>query len=156
MTPTAPRSMREALAGVVLEEVDTLLSRAEALPQILDAAEQRVTTSVQALDAAGDRYRLAVTAFTEEARAELTEFLQRKAGEISASTAAELRQALEEAAQTAFRSEASDRAANLSVVLTRTLKEFRASTARRLVEHAATAVLSGAVAGGAVLFVARL
>ena len=104
------------------------------------------------LDAVGDRFRLAITAFTEEARTELAEYLERKAGEVASRTVEEQRSALQNAALSAFRSEASDKAARLGIALSDAAKEFRRSMLSRLLEHGLTALLASLLTAGLVLY----
>ena len=150
-----PRTTREALISQMLGELDTLFARAERLPQAVVESETKLIETVNALNEAGDKYRLAVTAFTEQARTELTEYLQRKAGGIAAKTVEEQRAALQEAARAAFRSEASDKAAQLGISLSQAAREFRQSRGSRLLEHGITALLSSLVTGGLVLYIVR-
>jgi hypothetical protein len=84
----------------------------------------------------------AITAFTEQAKTELAEYLDRKTIEVSSKTVEEQRAAIQEAARVAFRYEASDKAANLGLVLGEAAKEFRRSMWSRLMEHAITALIS--------------
>ncbi len=72
-----PNTAREALIAEVLGELDGLLARVEALPDKVASAELKLTATVAALTDASDKYRLAVTAFNEEAKQELTEYLER-------------------------------------------------------------------------------
>lgn len=138
----SPRTTREALIAEMLGDLDLLLARVEALPVLVFTAEERLISTVTALDNAGDKYRIAITAFTEQAKTELAEYLDRKTIEVSSKTVEEQRAAIQEAARVAFRSEASDKAANLSMVLGEAAKEFRGSMRSRLVEHAITALIS--------------
>lgn len=138
----APRTTREALIAEMLGDLDTLLDRVEALPALVATAEEKLSNTVTALDNAGDKYRMAVTAFNEQAKADLTEYLDRIAVEISSKTVEEQRAAIQEAARMAFRSEASDKAANLGKVLSEATKDFRQSMWSRLVEHAITALIA--------------
>lgn len=138
----APRTTREALIAEVLGELDTLLARVEALPVLVAVAEEKLTGTVAALDDAGDKYRMAVTAFTEQAKADLTEYLDRKAVEVSSKSVGEQLAAMQEAARLAFRSEASDKAANLGLVLSEAAKDLRRSMWSRLTEHAFTALIA--------------
>ena len=96
------RTARDAIAAEILGDIDTLLARVEALPATVDDAVRRIAATATALDAAGDKYRMAVTAFTEETKVELTEFIQRKAAEASARTVDEQRAAIQEAARQAM------------------------------------------------------
>jgi uncharacterized protein YPO0396 len=145
--------MREAYTALVLQELDALTGRVERLPAEVEKAERAMTTAASAVSDAGDRYRAAVTKFNEEATAELTEFLERRAGQVANKTVDEIRGTLIEAAQQAFRSEAGDKAASLGVVLTAALKEFRAASRARYVEHAFTATVAAGLAAGLVWFV---
>ena len=79
----SPRTAREALIAEMLGDLDTLLARVEALPALVTTAEERLTSTVTALDNAGDKYRMAITAFTEQAKTELSEYLDRKTIEVS-------------------------------------------------------------------------
>ena len=67
---SGPRTTREALIAEVLGDLDGLLARVEALPALVDGAESKLSGTVAALDDAGDKFRLAVTAFTEQAKAD--------------------------------------------------------------------------------------
>jgi len=142
---TGPRTAREALIAELLGDVDGLLARVEALPAMVAAAEDKMTGTAKALEDAGDKYRLAVTAFTEQAKADLSEYLDMKTGQaglVAAKTVEEQRAALQEAARLAFRSEASDKAASLGVVLSEAAKDFRRSMWTRMIEHAVTALIA--------------
>ena len=74
----APNTAREALIAEMLGDLDSIIQRAEGLPAMVDAAEGKLTATAKALESAGDKYRLAVTAFNEEAKAELSEYLDGK------------------------------------------------------------------------------
>lgn len=130
--------MREAIAAQVLEEVDGLVVRLETLHSGVSSYEQQLKATTDALVTAADQYRLAVTAFTEQAKAELSEHLQRA----SAISREEQISAMQEAARIAFRSESSDKAANLALVLSRATQDFAKAGKSRLVESAAIAACS--------------
>ena len=138
----SPRTAREALIAEMLGDLDLLLARVEALPVLVATAEERLTSTVTALDNAGDKYRMAITAFTEQAKMELAEYLDRKTIEVSLKTVEEQRAAIQEAARVAFCSEASDKAVNLGLVLGEAAKQFRRSMWTRLLEYAITALIS--------------
>ncbi|MDC6409540.1 hypothetical protein LOD50_10450 [Xylella fastidiosa subsp. multiplex] len=156
---TSPRTTREALMAELLGDVDKLLARVEALPVMVAAAEEKMTSTAKALEDAGDKYRMAVTAFTEQAKTDLSEYLDMKsdqAGLIATKTVEEQRATLQEAALLAFQSEASDKAASLSLVLSKAAKDFRRSMWTRLIEHAVIAlVTSGFTASLVYLIVKR-
>jgi hypothetical protein len=150
-----PRTTREALIAEVLGDLDALLARVEALPVVVAAAEEKLIGTVTALNDAGDKYRMAVTAFNEQAKADLTEYLDLKAAQVSAKTVEEQRAALQEVARLAFRSEASDKAASLGLVLGEAAKEFRRSVWSRLWEHAITAVLASGFTAGLIFVILK-
>lgn len=136
-----PTTTREALIAEMLGDMSALLDRFEALPAITAASEDQIKLSAVALAEAGDKYRLAVTAFTEQAKAELSEYLDRQ----TARTAEEQRAAMQEAARIAFRGEASDKAAFLSAALADAVREFKRSKWDRLLEHTITAVVASII-----------
>lgn len=148
-----PRTMREALAAQMLGELDNLVSRVEALPKKVTDAEQRIENTVSNLDSAGDKFRMTVTAHVEQAKAELTEFLQRKAKESATCSIEEQRLIMQEAARTAFRTEAIDRAAAIGRSFSEASKEFRNNRFSRLVEHGLTALLASAITAALVWFI---
>lgn len=137
-----PRTVREALVAELLGDVDTLLTRLEALAPTVASAEKSVLDSVAALEGAGDRYRMVITAFSEQAKKDLADYLDRITHQAAAQTADEQRAAMQEAARHAFRSEASDKATALGISLGEAAKEFRRSMWTRVLEHGVTAVLA--------------
>lgn len=144
----SPGTVREALIAEILGDLGALLTRIEALPPLMLAAEERLTGTAKLLDDAGGRYRTAVTAFNEQAKLDLTQYLERTAQLLASKTAEEQRAAMQEAARLAFRFEAAEKSADLGRVLSDAAREFRRSTWSRLVEHAVTAlVASGFTAG---------
>jgi hypothetical protein len=151
-----PRTSREALIAELLGEMDALLSRVEALPPAVAGAEERITRATSALIAAGDKYRLAVTAFTEEAKTELTQYLERKAGAIASVTVEDQRAAMQSAARHAFQSEAFEKAAGLGIALGAAAKEFRRSMWSRLLEHAITALIASSFTASLVYAIVRV
>ena len=155
---SGPRTTREALIAEMLGDLDGLLNRIEKLPVLVDDAEGKLSNTVSALDEAGDKFRLAVTAFTEQAKADLAEYLDLKtaqAAQTSAKTVEEQRAALQEAARMAFRSEASDKAESLGIALSEAAKQFRRSMFSRLMEHAITALVASGFTAGLVYAIAR-
>ncbi len=151
MNKPRPNTTREALIAEVLGDLDGLLDRVEALPGRIGAAEAQLTATVAALADASDKYRMAVTAFNEQAKAELTEYLERKAGEITAKTVEEQRVAMQEAARLAFRSEATDRVAVLAKTPARA-NEAKPRPWVRLMEIGVASVLSGLTVGLVLLY----
>ncbi|ODT85890.1 MAG: hypothetical protein ABS69_00430 [Nitrosomonadales bacterium SCN 54-20] len=151
----APNTAREALIAEMLGDLDSIIQRAERLPAMVDAAEGKLTATAKALESAGDKYRLAVTAFNEEAKAELSEYLDRKTTQAVAKTLEENKAAMQDAARLAFRSEASEKAANLGIVLADAAKIFRRSMWSRVLEHAITAMIASATTAALVYLLLR-
>lgn len=155
---SGPRTMREALIAELLGDLDGLLARVENLPALVAGAEDKLAGTVAALEGAGDKYRLAVTAFTEQAKADLAEYYDLKtahATQHATKTVEEQRAALQEVARLAFRSEASDKAANLGETLGEAAKEFRRSMWTRMVEHAVTALIASGFTAGLVYAIVK-
>lgn len=69
---TAPRTAKDALIAEMMGDLDAILDRVQAMKAGMDQ-------TVSALAEADDKYRLAVTAFTEQAKAELSDYLDNKA-----------------------------------------------------------------------------
>jgi hypothetical protein len=145
------RTAREALIAEMLGDIDGLMARIESIPAIVAGAEEKIAGTVAALNEAGDKYRLAVTAFTEQAKAELSEHLDRQQARIAANTVEEQRAAIQEAARLAFRKEAASEAAALGAALTDTTKEIRKARKLRLLDQAIVALVSSGVTCAVVL-----
>jgi len=147
--------MREALAAQALEEIDGMLVRVEALLSNVSTTETSLNATIESLQEAGDKYRMAVTAFTEQAKADLTEHLQRKASEHVAATVEEQRGAMQEAARIAFRAQAADEANSLAKTLRASAGEFKRATWARMVENLVVALLASSVSAAAVFALLR-
>lgn len=143
----SPRTVREALFAETLGELNVVLARVDALLGMINSAEERLTGTVNALGDSGDKFRMAVSAFTEQAKADLSDYLDRKTIEITTKTVEEQRAAMQEAARMAFRSEASDKAAALGLAFSNASKEFRRSMLVRLFELAVVALASSGLTG---------
>ena len=142
----APSTLREALAGQILSEVDDLIRQAETLKATLKAASQDLSRNVATLDDAGDRFRMAVTAFTEQAKAELTEHMERTAHVVLTQKADEILVAMQKAARTAFEAQSWDTAGALADRLKGAAGEFRRGVWTRLIENGVVALLAGVLA----------
>jgi predicted lipid-binding transport protein (Tim44 family) len=151
----APRTSREALIAEMLGDLDTLLNRINALPTLVTSAEEKIYDTVTALNNAGEKYRIAVTAFNEQSKADLTEYFENQTVKVLSKTAEEQRAAMLEAARMAFDSEASKKTANLSLVLSEAAKDFRRSIWLRLVEHAVTALIASSFTAGLVYLILK-
>lgn len=120
----------------LLEDVDRLAARVEAMPGAIDAAERRLAATASALDVAGDKYRMAVTQFTEQGKAELSEHLDRRAAlTVEAQTVA-----LENAVREALRQDVLKATPDGCPLL------------RAVLEHGLTAVLASGLTAAAVVF----
>jgi hypothetical protein len=141
----SPRTAREALVAELLGDVDGLLKRVEALPAEIAKSEGQLAGTAKAMQDAGDKFRLAVTAFTDQAKTDLGEYFDHKlaaAAHAASRTVDEQRAALQEAARLAFAFEASERAGNLAQALAAATQEFRRSAWTRLAEHGVTALVT--------------
>lgn len=140
-----PRTSREVLIAEVLGELDVLLTRVEGLTQSMTCAEQKLLGSISSLDDAGERYRVAVSVYTEETKAALKDYLELKAGIVASDTAAEQRAAMQEAARQAFLAEAVDSARTVRSLLESATHSLHRTFYSRLIGHAVTALIASAV-----------
>ena len=83
MSVASPRTARDALLAEILDEVDSLHRQVLALPDSLVAMEVKLARTVSVLDQAADNFRIAVTAFSEQAKVDLVAFHERKTVEAS-------------------------------------------------------------------------
>jgi len=137
--------MREALAVQALEEIDALLLRVESLDSKVSSTESNLDATTKALLDAADKFRMAVTAFTEDAKNDLTEHIQRKGSEQIRATIEEQHSAMQEAARLAFRSQASDDAGKLAKTLKDAAGEFKRASWTRIAENIAVAVVASLI-----------
>ncbi|MVW64457.1 hypothetical protein GPY61_31525 [Massilia sp. NEAU-DD11] len=148
-----PRTTREALIAQMLGDLDGLLTRVEQLPKAIAEAETRLASASRVLNDASDKYRIAVTVFTEEAKRTLTEYLEQKASQVGTLTVEERRAVIEDAVRYAYRIHASR-----SVAQHKSDRDGSASADRlpahcRLLEHGVTAVLASVLTAALVLVV---
>ena len=152
---TTPRTAREALIAEMLGSLDTLLDRVEALPAMVATAEEKLSNTAAALDNAGDKYRMIITVLTEQAKVDLTQYLDHKAIEIATKSSDEQRAVMQEAVRVTFRSEVSDKVVDLALVMTSAAKDIESSVSSRLFEHALTAVLASGFTAAMVYLIMR-
>lgn len=133
-------TMREALVAQALEEIDAAISRIEGLGVSVDEWDNKLAKISIQLNEASDKYLMAVTAFTEQAKNDLTEHIQRKGAETVRLTEEGLLSAMQEAARLAFRSQASDEAGKLTDKLRIAAKELRHNRSSRNTETAFVAI----------------
>ena len=74
MTP--PRTLRDALAALVLGEIDTLLDKVEALQGSINAAGENIKVTVNQLEGAGEAYHQAVLAANLHHKNEMIAYLR--------------------------------------------------------------------------------
>ena len=141
-----PVTLRESLAQQVLGELDDLVRKTESLKSNLDAASADLVMNVKTLDDAGDRFRMAVTSFTEQAKAELTEHMARSAKIVLTQKADEIHVAMQKAARSAFEAQSWDTAGALADRLKGAASEFRRGIWSRLIENGIVALLAGILA----------
>lgn len=138
------RSVREALAAQLLGELDGLVRRVEDVRGQLAALDAGVLATAKTLTEASDGYRLAVTQFTDAAKADLQEYVQRKAALIAEESAHDHKAALQDVAREVFRVHALDEVDRLA-------QKLRAATARAPAWHGAALAAAGGAAGAGVM-----
>jgi hypothetical protein len=150
---SAPRTTREALIAQMLGELDGLLTRAERLPEAITEAESRLAATSRVLSDAGDRYRIAVTVFTEEAKSVLTGYLEQKMSEVAALTAEERRMIIQEAVRHAYQLWVSEGIGRDQQDTDRSKRVNRHPSLGRLLEHGVTAALASVLTAALVFLV---
>jgi hypothetical protein len=148
-----PRTTREALIAQMLGDLDGLLTRVEQLPKAIAEAEARLAATSRVLNDAGDKYRMAVTVFTEEAKTTLTDYLAQKASQMAALTVEERRAIIKQAAHSAYQFQASGCVTQHQADVNRSAREDQRHRHRRLLEHGVTAALASVLTAAFVLLI---
>ncbi|WP_107329148.1 hypothetical protein [Metapseudomonas otitidis] len=105
MANPGSNSLREALAAQMLEEHDRQIQKFEQVTAALGLQAGRVEQLAEKLDEGSDQFRLAVTAFVESAKAEISEHAQRVAQVTVKRIEGDVTRAMEAAAEAAFRAQ---------------------------------------------------
>ncbi|MDD5581329.1 MAG: hypothetical protein PHY16_18930 [Methylobacter sp.] len=84
--PTAPRTNRDALAALVVGEIDTLLDKLDALQGHVNATGENIQITINKLEAAGESYNQAVLAANCRSKNEMFEYLKTISATIVAKT----------------------------------------------------------------------
>jgi Trp operon repressor len=100
--PIEPRTTRETLVALTLDEVDSLLTRTERLAELLAGESARLETAACALGAAGAAYLANLSTFTTEAQEAAVAFIERKTSASAAATLEAQRKSMQDAATLAF------------------------------------------------------
>ncbi len=150
MSVHSPRTAREALLAEVLDEVDSLHRQVLALPDSLVAMEVKLAQTVSVLDQAADNFRMAVTAFSEQAKVDLLAFHERKTVQASTRILDEQRRTIQELLQAATLAASSSKSNRSGQNPIRVANIFCPSTWARLVERIFVTVVTST---GTVLFV---
>lgn len=138
----APQTTREALVAEMLGDLDSLLSRVEQLLVALSHSEKKTISTIKALDDAGDKYRIAVDTFNQQAKADLSEFIHEKAIDTASKTIEEQRAALQEIARSTLQSVVKDTEESVKIVRRETVRELHQTRISRLAEHTITALVA--------------
>ena len=107
-------TVREAVAAQVLGEVDDLVLRLESVARTIQGQESSHEASAAALLDAADKFKGAVTQFSEAATTQVREAVERHAHEVVTQTRAEAAAAMQEAARQAWRTSTMDEADRLA------------------------------------------
>lgn len=135
----APRTIKEALVAEMLGEIDALLTRCETCTAVVDALQAQMASSTATLDAAGERYRVTISTYTEQVKQEVSRYLERKTSEASANMLASQQEQLQEAVLRILESTANDTTNRSQPVWT------------RLAELGGVAILAG-VSGASMVY----
>lgn len=128
---TPPRTARDALMLEVLGDLDGIIKEIDKFPEMMKTVEGSYLATVKTLTEASDQYKDAIVKFSEAAKRDLENHIKT----IRANTVEEEKAALQEAARLAFRSEASDKAADLARILTNLVSDLRQKRLTRFAEN---------------------
>ena len=143
---TRIHSTRDALLAQVFEDLDGMLDKMEAVQKTASESDRQLKATTAVLDDAADRFRMAVTLSTEQAKAELSDHIDRTAQRVLTQKADEIQVAMHKAARTAFEAQSWDTAGALSDRLKGAASEFRRGIWTRLIENGVVALLAGILA----------
>ena len=88
----SPRTAREALIAEMLCDLDSLLDRVEAIPALVATTEEKLISTVTALDNAGEKYNQAVLAANLHHKNEMIAYLKTVSATTIAKTTEEQRE----------------------------------------------------------------
>ena len=138
-----PRTTREALIAEMLGDIDSLLTRCEAFAKIVDVLQTQMISNATTLDAAGERYRVAACTFSEQAKQEVSHYLERKAGEVGAKILESQQAAMREAVLRILEASSNDAGTRARPIWS------------RLAELVAVGMVAGATSAGMVYWLMR-
>ena len=92
----SPRTAREALIAEMLCDLDSLLDRVEAIPALVATTEEKLISTVTALDNAGEKYNQAVLAANLHHKNEMIDYLKTVTTTSIAKTLEEQREIVQE------------------------------------------------------------
>ena len=144
MSVQSPRTAREALLAEVLDEVDSLHRQVLALPDSLVAMEAKLAQTVSVLDQAADNFRMAVTAFSEQAKVDLLAFHERKTAQASSQILDEQRNVIHGLIATASQSTQGMSSQQIDLVATRVAHQLRRPLWTRLTEYTLVSLVTSA------------
>lgn len=140
--PTAfqrpPRTAREALIAELLCDVQEVLDRVDAIKVEVKESEESFVATLKALDEGSDRFRMAVTSFTEDAKRELASASARA----TAKTVEEQRSAMQAAAREAFQREGFEKVDHLRHVLDKATQELDRTRYARMIDSGIVALVA--------------
>ncbi len=147
-------TVREAVAAQLLGEVDDLVLRLENVARTIQGQETSHGASAAALLEAADKFKGAVTQFSEAATAQVRESVEHHAHNVVTQTRAEAAAAMQEAARQAWRTSAMDEADKLAHKLRGVAQHFRPVPVWQRLAESAVGGIAGASAVVILLFIA--
>lgn len=142
MSVQSPRTAREALLAEVLDDVDALHRQVLALPDSLVAMEVKLARTVSVLDQAADNFRMAVTAFSEQAKVDLLEFHERKTAQASSQILDEQRNSIRGLIESASQSNQGLSSQQMDQVASRVAHQLQRPLWVRLAEYTLVSLLT--------------
>jgi hypothetical protein len=137
-----PNSLREALIAEMMGDLSRLMERLEALPGLVDSAEEKLIKTLRALETAGESYNQAVLAANLRSKKEMLAYLEALSTSVTAKTMAEQTALV----QGLIRHAVSNEIIALKTAVAETNNRYRKSLWRRpFVMYYLTAILSSVI-----------
>lgn len=139
-------SARDSLTSQLFEDFDSLAGRIEALQATAVEIDRQLKATAAAINEGSDRFRMTVTAFVEDTKAELKEDAQRNRVMLMAESTDDFQASMQKIARAAFQAQSWDTASTLADRLRESAAEFRRSIWSRMFENSVVAFLAGLLA----------
>lgn len=132
-----PRTAQEAVYAVLFKELDTLTERIESLPQSINESNDSLIKTIEALKVASENYRQVTQTFTNEAKENLTTYVQTKAAQTIENQRTTIQNMVKESFDTEFQSKTNTLILNIQTLS----NELSKSKQNKIIEYVVVVLL---------------